>query len=37
MIEVDCPSVAKSYLALAKSVAETASKTKGEALPEVQL
>jgi ATP-binding protein involved in chromosome partitioning len=29
--------VAKSYLALAKSVAETASKAKGAVLPEVQL
>ena len=29
--------VAKAYLELAKSVAETASKTKGAELPEVQL
>ena len=29
--------VAKAYLALAKSIAETASKSKGAALPEVQL
>jgi ATP-binding protein involved in chromosome partitioning len=29
--------ISKAYLDLAKSVAETASKTKGAALPEVQL